>query len=44
MKFGFWLNTNGSKDLVEAVEWGVLAEEAGWDGVFVADSIFGGLV
>lgn len=42
MKFGFWLNTNGSKDLVEAVEWAVLAEEAGWDGVFVADSIWEG--
>lgn len=37
MKHGLWLN-NGSLAPEQVVEYGVAAEDAGWDGVFVSDS------
>lgn len=42
MKYGLWLKTNAPVEPAEAVERGVTAEGAGWDGVFVADSIWEG--
>lgn len=40
VKHGLWLRTNGS--VSDAVRNAIAAEDAGWDGVFVADSIWGG--
>jgi hypothetical protein len=40
VKHGLWLRTNEA--VSDAIETAVLAEEAGWDGVFVADSIWEG--
>lgn len=39
MKHGIWLWNAGGIDAAQLVELGVAAEEAGWDGVFVSDSL-----
>lgn len=40
MNHGVWLHPSAG-DAAELVELGVLAEDAGWDGVFVSDSLAG---
>lgn len=42
MRYAFWLRTDSSMDLTTAAEHAVVAEEHGWDGVFLADSIWEG--
>jgi hypothetical protein len=43
MKHGVWvMNYPKARGLHEVVEFAVAAEDAGWDGVFVSDSISGG--
>lgn len=39
MKHGLWLRNSDSTDVAQLVEYGVAAETAGWDGVFVSDSL-----
>lgn len=39
MNHGLWLWNSGEVEVAELVELGVAAEAAGWDGVFVSDSL-----
>lgn len=39
MNHGIWLRCQGEAGVDRLVEWGVAAEAAGWDGVFVSDSL-----
>lgn len=39
MNHGLWLRNPDSVDTAQVVEWGIAAEDAGWDGVFVSDSL-----
>lgn len=39
MNHGLWLRSQNSLDTATLVEFGVAAEGAGWDGVFVSDSL-----
>lgn len=42
MKHAVWLKSGYSLDVHDSLDFAVEAEEAGWDGVFVADSIWEG--
>jgi alkanesulfonate monooxygenase SsuD/methylene tetrahydromethanopterin reductase-like flavin-dependent oxidoreductase (luciferase family) len=39
MDHGLWLHAGAETDATSLVEWAVAAEAAGWDGVFVSDSL-----
>lgn len=42
MRYGLWLRNGADGQVASAVDRAVLAEESGWDGVFVSDSIMEG--
>lgn len=43
VSYGIWLYNHKSHDIEDVVAAAVLAEEAGWDGVFLSDSMWEGL-
>jgi alkanesulfonate monooxygenase SsuD/methylene tetrahydromethanopterin reductase-like flavin-dependent oxidoreductase (luciferase family) len=39
VQYGVWLKNRGAVDVQEVLECAVAAEDAGWDGVFLSDSL-----